>query len=348
MFIISFLSMLAMYFISFLISFSFCLVFTKIIILLSKKYKLFDEVGERKIHQGEISRLGGVGIVLAFYATIFLSGSLVFDELKIGIVVCSALILIFGVWDDIRNISWKKQIAFQILLALVMIYFGLHVDYIANPFGGNEFRLDTIYFLGFSVIGSIFLVLWIVSFVNIVNWLDGMDGMASGVGAIAAFTLFFLSISDLVNQPPLAIMAISLVGALLGFLVYNFHPAKIFMGSSGAWFLGFMLAVLAIFAGGKIATVFLVMGIPIFDALWVVTKRIKEGRPIFKGDKSHFYHNFLEAGWGQRKVALFTYLVCSICGLLALAFQGFGKFMALMILFLLVLGLALNFKFRER
>lgn len=326
-------------------SFVLGLILTKIIISLSRKYGLFDRIGERKIHKREISRLGGVGVITAFFCAIFISGSLVFDSLKIGMIICSGLILIFGMLDDFKNLSWKKQIIFQIFLAVVMIAVGLRVDYIANPFGGSEFRLDSLALYGLPILGSFFIVVWVVGFINAVNWLDGMDGLASGVGAIAAFTLFFLSISDLVNQPPLAIMAISLAGALLGFLVFNFYPARIFLGSSGSWFLGFMLSVLAIFAGGKIATVFLVMGFPILDALWVIIKRVKDGRSPFEGDKSHFHHNLLDLGWRQREVALFIYLICGIFGLSAILFQGMQKFVALLALFVLVSFLAGKLKF---
>lgn len=308
----------------------------QVLIALSKKYDIFDRIGGRKIHSGNISRLGGLGIIAAFWLAIFLSGSLVFDNLKIGLIICSALIFVFGFWDDIRELSWKKQMVFQVLIALIMIYAGLSVDYIANPFGGKEFRLDSFSFMNFSVLGSVFVILWVVGFMNVVNWLDGLDGLAGGVGTIAALALFFLSISDLVNQPPLAIMAIALVGALLGFLAFNFHPAKIFMGSSGALFIGFILSVLAIFSGGKIATVFLVMGFPILDACWVIFKRLRAGKSPFVGDQNHFHHNLLNRGWSQRETVLFIYFLCGIFGLSALVFQGVYKFVALVVLFVVV------------
>jgi UDP-GlcNAc:undecaprenyl-phosphate GlcNAc-1-phosphate transferase len=263
---------------------------------------------------------------------IFFSGSLVFDNLKIGLSICSLLILLFGFWDDLKNISWKKQLLFQILIALLIIYFGLGVDYIANPLGGREFRMDAFTVMNFSLIGSAFVILWIVGFMNVVNWLDGMDGLAGGVGAIASITLFFLSISSLVNQPPLGVMAIALLGALLGFLAFNFHPAKIFMGTSGAFFLGFMLSVLAIFAGGKIASVFLVMGFPILDAFWVVMKRLRGGKSPFLGDRSHFQHNLYDRGWTQQEIVLFICLISAASGLFALTFQGVYKFITLIVL----------------
>ena len=331
----------------FLIALISSLVFTKALILFARKYKLYDEIKENKIHQKNIARFGGVAIIVSFLLAIFLSGDLVFDSLKWGVVICSLVILFFGLYDDLKNLSWKKQLLGQLIVVLVMIYAGLSVDYIANPFGGAEFRLDQVQYsifppeadqpwagnIQYSLFGSLFILFWIVGFMNVMNWLDGLDGLAGGVGTIGALTLFFLSISSLVNQPPLGIISIALAGAILGFLFFNFYPAKIFMGTSGSMFLGFILAVLAIFSGGKIATALLIMGFPILDAVCVMAQRIKAGESIFKGDTRHLHYKLLEQGWSQRKVVLFIYLVCLSFGVSAVIFQGLGKFLALVVLF---------------
>ena len=335
------MSSIILYFKPFLIALILSLVFTKAIILFSRRHKLYDKIKENKIHKKNIARFGGAGIIISFLLAIFLSGDLVFDDLKWGIVVSSLVILFFGVYDDLKNLSWKKQLAGQIAVVLIMIYAGLSVDYIANPFGGPEFRLDQIQFqvlsFEFQVLGSLFILFWIVGFMNAINWLDGLDGLAGGVGFIGVITLFFLSISSLVNQPPLGIISIAIVGAVLGFLFYNFHPAKIFMGTSGSMFLGFMLAVIAIFSGGKMATALLVMGFPILDAGWVIAQRIKSGESVFRGDNRHLHYRLLEKGWSQRKVVLFIYASCLIFGLFALAFQTTEKLLAFLILGLLMI-----------
>ncbi len=342
---------------------------------IGKKYKLYDKIKENKIrrcwfgaalrtilrlqqfrsnnpllvHQGsqynyepadkkKVSRFGGVAIIISFLTAIFLSGNLELDNLKWGIIVSSLVILFFGVYDDLKNLSWKKQLLGQLLIVIIMIYAGLQVDYIANPFGGPEFRLDTFHFplstFHFPILSSIFILFWIVSFMNAMNWLDGLDGLAGGVGFIGAITLFFLSISNLVNQPPLGIISIILAGAILGFLVFNFYPAKIFMGTSGSMFLGFILAALAIFSGGKIAAALLVMGFPILDAIWVIAQRIKSGKSPFKGDARHLHYRLLEKGWTQKKAVLFIYSICIIFGASALIFQNINKLLALAILFI--------------
>lgn len=282
----------------------------------------------------EVSRLGGVAVVLAFWLPLLLWGGIEWDTPKLGMLLVSGLILIFGLWDDLQNLDWKHQLLFQVTLALVMVLCGVTVDYIANPGGGREFRLDIWQWGGLSLLGTVFVTLWTVSFMNVVNWLDGLDGLAGGVGTVAALTLFYLSVSDQVNQPTLGVMTICLVGALLGFLVFNLHPAKLFMGSTGALFLGFMLAMLAVFAGGKIATAFLVMGFPIFDALLVIWSRLRAGKSPFHGDESHLQFNLLARGFSETQVVLLVCFICALCGAAALAFSGLGKFLAIGAVFL--------------
>ncbi|NOQ67941.1 hypothetical protein GQ568_00695 [Patescibacteria group bacterium] len=297
----------------------------------------------KKFYRQNTIRLGGVAIVVSFLLAIFFSGDLVFDSLKWGIVVSALVILCFGVYDDLKNASWKKQLIGQVLVALIMIYAGLQVDYIANPFGGSEFRLDIlngqIFGISFSVFGFLFVLFWIVGLMNAMNWLDGLDGLSGGVGFIGAMTMFFLSISVLVNQPPLGILTVVFAGSILGFLVFNFSPAKIFMGTSGSMFLGFMLAVLAIFSGGKIATAFLVLGFPILDTVFVIISRIKNGNSPFQGDASHFHYRLLDAGWSQKKVILLIYSICLAFGFSALVFGSIGKIISFFVLFSIMLGI---------
>ena len=327
----------------FLIALVLSLVSTRALIKFGKKYKLYDKLKKSKIHKKNVARFGGVAMVVSFLVAIFLSGDLIFDDLKWGIVISSLTILFFGTVDDLKNLSWKKQLLGQIIVVLIMIYAGLNVDYIANPFGGAEFRLDqfqySIFNIQYSVLGSLFILFWIIGFMNVMNWLDGLDGLAGGVGFIGAITLFFLSISSLVNQPPLGIISITLAGAILGFLFYNFYPAKIFMGTTGSMFLGFMLAVIAIFSGGKIATALLIMGFPILDSVWVIARRIKNKKSPFQGDKLHFHYQLLKLGWTQKKAVLFVYLICLMFGISTLVFQSIGKVLAMAVLFVSIAGI---------
>lgn len=343
------MSSLILYFKPFLIALIASLVLTKVIVEFGKKFAKGNNIDGKNAKlnfsngRKNILRFGGVAIIASFIISIFLGGKLEFDSLKWGIVFSSLFILLFGIYDDLKNISWKKQLFGQLIVVIIMLYAGLTVDYIANPLGGAEFRLDqfefTIFNSQFSILGSLFILFWIVGFMNVMNWLDGLDGLAGGVSLIGAVALFVISTSPLVDQPPLGIMTIIIAGSILGFLVYNKHPAKIFMGTSGSMFLGFILAVLAIFSGGKIATALLVMGFPILDAVWVVARRIKAGDSPFRGDARHLHYQLLKRGWPQKKIVLFVYFICFIFGAMAISFQSMGKALALFAIFLFMVAI---------
>lgn len=329
------MSNIPLYAIPFVLALTINAALTFLVVKMLQKYKNINNTNETKIPERRFLRSGGVPMIVTFLMLLALNQNLVLDFQKLGIIIASAIILFSGIYDDWRSLSWKKQFIVQIAVSLVMVYSGLSVDYIANPFGGREFRLDQIMFHGWSVFGSLFILLWIVGFMNVMNWLDGLDGLAGGVGFIGAITLFLISIGEVVNQPPLGIMAITLSGAILGFLLFNTHPARIIMGTSGSMFLGFMLATLAIFSGGKIATALLVMGFPIIDAAWVIAGRIKSNSSPFKGDIRHIHYRLLERGWSQRKIALFVYIICFFFAITAVLFQNVEKIISLIFLFVI-------------
>lgn len=294
-------------------------------------------VRSRDVHRGKIPRFGGVALILVFWLAVFLDKNLVIDKPLWGVLIASAIILIFGIWDDLKELSPKIQLAVQILLALIIIGAGVSVDYLRNPFGGI-IRLDQF--------GFLFIIAWIILIMNVVNWLDGLNGLAGGVSVIAFVTIFLLSISSIVNQPPIGILSIILVGALLGFLIFNFPRKRgsiIFLGTSGSMFLGFMLGSLSIYSGSKVATAGLVLGVAVLDAFWVIWQRLKNGIPIWKGDQRHLHHRLLQLGLSQRKI-VFLYLAISIAfGGIALISGTLGKLLAFLglcaIMVLLVYGI---------
>lgn len=338
--------MFFLFFNPFFVSFILSLFFTLFLIKIFPKLKFIFQSANDCIISKSIPRFGGIAIIAAFLLAIFFAGRLEFDNLKWGMAISSIIILFFGFIDDIKNLSWKKQILAQIIIALVMVYSGLEVQYIANPFGGAEFRLDsialTIIGRQYYLLSSIFILFLIVGFMNIFNWLDGLDGLAGGVGIIGFLTLFFLSISSLVNQPPIGIISIVAVGAILGFLLLNFYPAKIFMGTSGAMFIGFLLAVVSVFSGAKLATVALVLTIPILDAIWVIIRRLRKKTSVFAGDKNHLHYRLLELGFSQNKIVFFYYILSVFLGFIALKLGGLGKFIAF-IFFVSMIILLVNF-----
>jgi len=307
------------------------------------KFNVTAPKGDRHIHKKTVPLFGGVAMIFAFILAILSTKELVISRELFGMLLGFGIILIVGIWDDIKEISWRIQLFFQFILALIIIAFGVRVDYLTNPFGG-AIRLDQIQFsvlnssalfgtnFEFSVFGSLFIIFWIVGMINVFNWLDGIDGLSGGVGVIGAVVLFFLCLNPIVDQPPIAILAIAFVGAVLGFLVFNFPPAKIFMGTSGSMFLGFTLGTLAIFSGAKIATAVLVMGFPILDGFWVIVQRLKSGVSPFKGDKRHLHYKLISLGFSQRQIILLIYFLCGSFGTAALFLQSIGKLIALLFL----------------
>jgi len=305
---------------------------------LAFKIGAVDQPNERKVHKHPIARLGGVAIFISFFSVILSTTPL--NKHILGIFIGGIFLLVFGIADDIWGINPFIKLSGQALATLVIIASGIGIDFITNPFGGL-IQLDMLK-IPVNILGTtyhivfwadLFTFFWILILINAINFLDGLDGLASGVSGISAIILFILSLSPDVSQPITALLAIALAGAVLGFLPLNFHPAKIFMGDSGSMFLGFLLAILAIFSGGKIATALLILGLPILDVAWAIIRRVSAGHSPFKPDKHHLHHELLKRGLSQQKVVLFMYSVTIICGLLALSAKAFNKLIALILLF---------------
>ncbi|MBW4061340.1 undecaprenyl/decaprenyl-phosphate alpha-N-acetylglucosaminyl 1-phosphate transferase [Candidatus Saccharibacteria bacterium] len=292
---------------------------------------------ERKIHKHPIAYLGGVAMFISFAVTALclMAPSRQLTALLIG---CGILALI-GAIDDIRKLSPWTKLFFQFLAAGIALGGGIGITTISNPLGGT---IDlTVGRFGVSMFGQHFhitpianflSILWMVGLANTINFLDGLDGLAGGVSGIGAVIMFLLAISPRVNQPAVALLAIILAGVAFGFLPYNFYPARIFMGDSGSLFLGLVLAMLAIYSGAKLATATLVLGFPIFDAVWAVTRRIAKGKSPFRADRQHFHHLLLDAGLSQRQAVLTLYAVATVFGLVALRAGSFGKLLAFLVL----------------
>ncbi|MFI5240764.1 MAG: glycosyltransferase family 4 protein [Candidatus Saccharimonadia bacterium] len=299
--------------------------------------------GDRKIHLKPVPYLGGVAIFIGFLipALLLLPHDRRFLSLIFGI-----FILVFvGVVDDIKSLNPWKKLIWQIIAAMVVLSGGIGITSISNPFGNtiilNYGRFWVHWrFLSFHIspIGNTLSLIWMVGLVNAINFLDGLDGLACGVSAIAGLVMFLLSIGPKVNQPVVAMLAIIMTGAALGFLPYNFYPAKIFMGDGGAYFLGMTLALLAIYSGGKLATAGLVLGFTIFDTIWAAVRRIYHRSSPFKADKGHLHHLMLEAGFSQRSAVITLYAVALLFGLVAIRTGSFGKIIALIVLFILMVS----------
>ena len=293
----------------------------------------------RKIHAAPVAYLGGVAIYLAFVIPVLASMQL--TRQLLGLLGGITLLLIVGVIDDIKRLSPWVKLCWQIVAAGITLAGGIGITALTNPFGG-QIALDAGRFavnLGewrfhITPIANSLSILWMVGLINALNFLDGLDGLASGTSVISSFIIFLLAIK--VDQPEVALLAIILTGATLGFLPYNSFPAKIFMGDGGAYFLGLTLALLAIYSGGKVATAFLVLGFAILDSIWAVIRRLGARSSPFRADRKHLHHLLLEVGLSQRLAVLVLYLLSLIFGLVALASDSYAKLVTMVVLVVLM------------
>ena len=332
---------------------------TPVVRNLAFRFGVVDKPNKRKVHQKPIPRLGGVAIFLSFLVIALIYFWLKKDLFTFGplsklepwgpfwgMILGGVVLVIAGILDDIYNLSPGKKLIFQMIAAGLAVGFGVGIEFIRWPFSGI---LDlTNYQLEFSLLSHNFSIvlwadlisfLWLILVINVINWLDGLDGLAAGVSSIAAISLLILSLLIGVQQPLTALIAAILAGSILGFLPFNFNPASIFMGDSGSQFLGYMLGVLAIICGGKLATAGLVLGFPILDGIWVISRRILSGHSPFLADKKHLHHRLLLLGLSQRQVVLALYLVSICFGLIAILTGTYLKFWAGVILvFLMIVG----------
>ena len=264
---------------------------------------------DRKVHKKPIPYLGGLAIYASAVISMIIFADL--DKTTISIIIGGTLIFLVGLIDDIRDVSPKFKLVVQILAALIAVYGGAKINYITNPIPGYE-----VIYLEYLTIP--FTVLWIVGITNTINLIDGIDGLASGVAGISASALMF--IAAISGFDFIMIECAVVAGASLGFLPYNFNPAKIFMGDTGALFLGYMLAVISILGVMKIVTsatiiiMILVLGIPVFDTLFAIIRRIINKKPSMEADRGHVHHRLLAKGFSQRQAVLILYIVSIMFG----------------------------------
>ncbi len=269
-----------------------------------------DRPSGRKVHEKETPCLGGPAIFISFLLVV-----MIFVPLRpdfYGLLLGGLIILLIGVYDDIKGFTPKQKLMGQILAALVFIAFGNQVDFLSSPYDG-------LLVLGiFSVPVTIF---WVVGVTNALNLIDGLDGLASGVSAIALSTFFIIALFN--QQIVFAMVVLALLGGVLGFLRYNFYPAKIFLGDSGSLFLGFMVAGLSVMGLMKGVTFLtlgvpiMILGVPILDTCFAIVRRFRFKKPIFQADKEHLHHWLLKMGLSHKQAVLVIYLLSFGCSLSA-------------------------------
>lgn len=319
----------------YLIAALFAFVLTFILVLAAlrffPKWGLMDRPQKYGLSRKPIPYYGGIILYGAFIVSVLLFVPL--DPALLMFLGAATLIVAVSFLDDMFGLSPWLRLFVQIFSALMLVSAGVGIASISNPLGG-PIPLDQWHIYGISVLGAFFTVAWVVAIVNTMNFLDGLNGLPSGVTVIAGLALFLLSIRpdihfDISSQVPVAMMAIILAAIAFAFWIFDFHPARILMGDTGSMFLGFVLATLAIFSGGKVATAVLVMGFPILDAGWVIARRILQGKSPMKGDLKHLHHRLLESGLKDRQALYLIYIVSGLFGLIAVFLEGVQKLYAL-------------------
>ena len=283
-----------------------------------------DRPGGRRSHRGVVPRTGGTAMYLGFtaavLATLLLPQSLFpprldpGEQLRLaGLLIGVTAVFLFGLLDDRLELTSKQQYAAQVASALIAIVFTIFIQRVNNPFTNEQIIFP------WPVVG-LFTIFWFTGMINTVNWLDGLDGLAAGVSGIVALFICLHMLRE--GQLSVALLPAALVGATLGFLPYNFHPAKIFMGSNGSYFLGWAVAALGIIGGAKVATVLLAMGLPILDVAWLIYSRWRRSGHPASGGRDHLHYRLLDIGFTQRQIVLSYYAFCALFGGLALLLEN--------------------------
>ncbi|MCA9388560.1 undecaprenyl/decaprenyl-phosphate alpha-N-acetylglucosaminyl 1-phosphate transferase [Candidatus Berkelbacteria bacterium] len=338
-----------------LIAFGLSLVATPLL----KRFLVTKKIGlavprSRDTHQNALPRLGGLVVFFSFAlvilgALVFNPESLKFVEQRVlifdlnllGVLLGALILVLVGVYDDVRDLNPLSKLLWQIAAAFLVVAFGVKIFWVTNPFGGIITLGNWTYLI---------VPLWLLLMINVMNWFDGLDGLAGGLSVIASIAIIFLALDPVVDQPATAMLAAILAGSVLGFLPYNWNPAKIFLGDTGSMFLGFMMGVFAIISGAKFATALLVLGIPVLDAIWVIARRALAGQSIMKADKKHLHHRFLEAGFSVRQTVIILYALAGAFGLVALATGTRGKIISIgvLVVVMVIMGSMLVLKARSR
>ena len=329
-----------LYIAAFASAFAISIVMTPVAKTLSMKVGAIDYPKDRGMHKKPMPRMGGVAIVCGFVLTVLMISPFVKEietQKLIGLLVGSLIIAVLGAFDDVKNLSAKFKLVVQIIAALVVIFSGIRIEFVIWPFTAT-----------FDALSAPFTLVWIIGVTNAVNLIDGLDGLAAGVSSIAALSIMVLCI--LTGSETAVVLMAALAGACIGFLPRNFNPAEIFMGDTGATFIGFVLSVtsiLGLFKGytvlALVVSVFC-LGLPIFDTLFAMGRRIVHHKPIMQADRGHLHHRLIDKGYSQKQAVITLYILSVACGLLAIAISVRDiRVFLIVILTVAVLSLAIHF-----
>lgn len=335
-------------FLTFVLAFALTALFTPAVRWWAMRHGAMDapsQAPDRKQHGRSVPLLGGVAPFLAFSLVVWgiaigtdqLFGGFLMPKHLVGITVAGLVLMVGGFFDDRKHLRPSRQILFPIGAALIVVACGIGIPYITNPFGGTWY-LDriawTVLHIGDApyrvvLLADVFAVLWLLATTYTTKILDGLDGLVAGITTIGAVIIATVSLGQEVSQPETAILAMALAGAALGFLIWNWHPAKIFLGEGGSTWTGFMLGTLAILAGGKIATALLILGLPALDVGWSIARRLFGHKKATQADRGHLHFRLLDVGLTHRQAVLLLYTVVAVFGSFTLVTRGEQKVLAL-------------------
>ncbi len=347
---------------SLLIIFLITIIFSALFSFWIKKFALKFGIVDRpdgilKKHKKVTPLLGGVAIFLSFFLMLFfVREQLVAGDLEyshwLGVFVGACFLMIGGFLDDKYNLTPSRQFIFPLLAVGAVILGGVEINKITSPLGGFVF-LDQKFSFSYgehhySLISAGFVLVWLLGMMYTTKLLDGIDGLVTSIIAIGAFIILLFTMTTRYYQPDIGLASLILLASCLGFLFFNWHPAKVFLGEGGSLFLGYILGVLAIISGGKIAIALLVMGIPIMDVFLIIIRRLREGKNPFRfADRKHLHFRFLDLGISQEKIVIFYTILALIFGLSALFLQSLGKLLALGILVIIMFFVAITLNYLD-
>jgi UDP-GlcNAc:undecaprenyl-phosphate GlcNAc-1-phosphate transferase len=344
----------------------FCVSFfsTPFVIRVSKNFGWVDNPKRTHpaiLYKKAIPRAGGIPPLLGvFFSLTFLAATSHFFLTKqiLGILIGAVILVVVGIFDDKYDLNPYLRLLFNFLVVLIVVGSGIGISWISNPFGG-QIRLDSLIF-SFNIPGSlnwisgphsivvladIVAFIWIIWIMNALNWSSGVDGQLSGIAAIAFFVLGIASYQLLINDPSqknTTLIAFASSGAFLGFLPWSFYPQKIMPGYGGATLAGFLIAVLSILSGAKLATILLILLVPLVDSFWAVVRRVLSRKNPVWGDRYHLHHQLLSLGWSVPKICLFYYFIGLTLGIASLNFDSQKKFFAIATLGSVIFALLLT------
>lgn len=344
--------------IAFLLAFIVSFMATPYTIKIAEKIGAVDvPKDQRRMHTKKMPKFGGPAVILGFlvsmmYLLIVMSieGSIdLFSEQEygkklLGLLLGIVVIAITGIFDDTKTLTWWQQLLGQVAAAIIVVTFGIRIEHLDVPF---------LYRIGLNdTVSTIITIIWIVGVTNAINLIDGLDGLSSGISLISCISLLIIF---LMNDSPMiaTVIVTALSGALVGFLPFNFSPAKTFIGDTGSNFLGFMLSVVSILGVAKTYTAavivlpVIVLGLPIFDVIFAIIRRIIKGKSIkavFKADKGHLHHRLVAKGFSQKQAVLILYGISAIFGMFAVILCDSGIWKALSFLLIVIVAVALGYK----